>query len=316
MDVLLHLGAHRTGTTAFQTYLGANRARLAAAGIAVWLPRDLRGSPLEALSTRPGLRTAALVDLPLAWRLDAALDRLEGQGIRQLIVSEENLLGTMTCCHMAARPYPHAGARLRRLDGLFGGRIMRAALGLRDMAEWWSSTLAFRMPRGGPVPDAGLLARLAMQPRGWGAVLADIASALPGRPVAAWDFTWSAGHPKRALAALLGAAPPEGLVPTKKGRNASPGVADLRAALEARGAATLPPGLGDADGGRWMPFTDGARAVMATAHAAEIAALRQMPGIEFAGRPGATPGAGTWKEGQTHDRQDRSLAQPRREGAA
>ena len=224
----------------------------------------------------------------------------------------------MAGCHAAGCPYPQAGTRLRRLDGLFGGRIARVGLCLRDPAEWWTSTFAFRLPRGGPVPDAELLDRLAVQPRGWGAVLADIAAALPGRTVAAWDFDWSAGRPDRVLATLLGAEPPAGLVLTQTGRNASPSADALRAVLAGRGEAALPPGLsaGRADG-RWMPFTPQMRASLAAAHAAEIERLAEAaPGIEFAGRPGATPGAGTWKEGQTHDRQDRSLARPRREGTA
>lgn len=317
MDVVLHLGAHRTGTTAFQAFLSANRARLAAAGIAVWLPQDLRRGPLAALSARPGLPRAALADRRLEWRLDAALDRLAAQGARLLLVSEENLIGTMASCHAAERPYPEVRARLRRLDGLFGGRILRAGLGFRDPGDWWTSTLAFRLPRGGPVPEAGLLARLATQPRGWAAVLSDIAAALPGRRVATWDFGWTTGRPDRVLAALLGAEPPAGLVSTGQGRNAAPGVAELRRLLQARGMTALPPGLPATGDGRWQPFTDAARATMARCHAADLAALgRIVPDIEFTGSAGSTPGAGTWKEGPTHDRQDRSLAQPRREGAA
>lgn len=313
----MHLGAHRTGTTAFQAFLGANRARLAAAGIAVWLPEDLRRGPLAALSARPGLPRAALADRRLEWRLDTALDRLAGQGARLLLVSEENLIGTMAACQAAGLPYPEAGARLRRLDGLFGGRIRRVGLGLRDPAEWWTSTLAFRLPRGGPVPEAGLLARLAAQPRGWAAVLSDISAALPGRAVAAWDFGWAAGWPERVLAVLLGSVPPEGLVPTGWGRNAAPGVADLRRVLRARGVTAFPPGIPARGDGVWMPYTPAARAAMARRHAADLAALgRFAPDIEFAGGTGPKPGAGTWKEGPTHDRQDRSLAQSRREGTA
>lgn len=317
MDVYLHLGAHRTGTTAFQAFLGANRAQLAAAGVAVWLPEDLRRGPLAALSARPGLRRSVIEDRRLEWRLDAALDRLVAQGARRLVLSEENLIGTMASCHAAGLPYPEVWGRLRRLDGLFGGRVRRVALGCRDPAEWWASTLAFRLPRGGPVPDAGLLARLAAQPRGWAAVLADIAAALPGRPMAAWDFGWAAGRPDRVLVALLGAPAPAGLLATGQGRNAAPSVAALRGILRARGVTTLPPGIPERGDGPWMPFTREARAALAARHAAELAVLRRtLPALEFAGSTGETPGAPAWKEGPTHDRQDRSLARARREGAA
>jgi len=184
VDVILHIGAHRTGTTAFQAYLQANRARLAAEGTAIWLPADIRAGPLAGLMKRPGGRARALADLRLARRLNRALARLRDGGASRLILSEENLLGTMASCLSVGMPYGDAWGRMRRLDRLFGGRIRRVGLGLRAPAPWWASVLAFRLGRGGPVPDAALIGRLASQGRG---------SACGPRPGGAWPQR-GAGH--------------------------------------------------------------------------------------------------------------------------
>lgn len=329
MDLYLHLGAHRTGTTAFQAFLARNRAALAAAGWAIWLPADLRQGPLSGLAARPdGLAPAA--EAALARHVDRALAALAAQGFGRLILSEENLLGTMAGCQAAAAPYPQAWARVRRLDALFGGRIRRAGLGLRDRAGWWASTYAFRVPRGGPLPVPADLDRITAQPRGFAELAAEIAEALPGRRVAVWDLAALADRPDRVLAALTGLPPPPGLRPARHGRNAAPTLAALAAMLRARGVGTLPPGLAaglapgldPAAAARWMPFSPAQRAELDRRHAADLAWLGSDPpgiaftGIAFTGSAGPEPGAGAWKEGPKHDRQDRSLEGRRGQGTA
>ncbi len=42
MDIVLHVGSHRTGSTSFQHYLRSNRAHLMAQGTALWEPNMLR----------------------------------------------------------------------------------------------------------------------------------------------------------------------------------------------------------------------------------------------------------------------------------
>jgi len=285
VDVYLHLGAHRTGTTAFQAFLQANRARLAARGTALWLPADLRGGPLEALAARPGGRARALADLPLKRHLAQALARLEAAGHGRLIVSEENLLGTMAGCLAAAAPYPQAGARLARLGRLFSGRIVRVGIGLRGYDTWWASVMAFRLLRGGPVPDAALLDRLARSPRGWAEVLEEIRAALPGRPVACWRFEACVNRPQRVLARLTGEPAPAAMLPAGHGRNAAPCAARLAAHLADRGAPVLPPGLAAPAGDRWRPFSQGQAEALAARYEADLARLQgdRMAGLDCTG---------------------------------
>lgn len=312
MDVILHLGAHRTGTTAFQAFLATNRAALAAAGTAMWLPRDIRGGPLAGLLQHPRKRIRG-ADGRLERRVAAALERLRARGLQRLLLSDENLLGCMAGCLAAGAPYPEAWGRVRRLDALFGGRIALAGLAMRPPAGWWASVLAHRMTRRGPPPDPALIDRLAGQTRGWADITADLGGALPGRTVAVWEYDRLVDRPTRLLAALLQGDPPPDLIRTAHGRNASPGAAELARRI----AGTLPPGLVAGAPGRWMPFSARQQAALDARHRQDLITLGTgVPGIATFGAPGARPAARDRKEGQPDDRQDRRLARPRREGAA
>jgi hypothetical protein len=111
MDVVLHVGAHRTASTTFQKTLGANGAALAAGG------RGLLGSEMHAgrpvrRADRParGVWTAAR---RLGLRRVARRARgSERAGARILLVSEENALGSMRAALTGRRVLRDAGARV------------------------------------------------------------------------------------------------------------------------------------------------------------------------------------------------------------
>jgi len=55
MDILLHVGAHRTGTTSFQRYLADHADPIAAQGTCVWGPRQTRGGLFAGLFPASGM---------------------------------------------------------------------------------------------------------------------------------------------------------------------------------------------------------------------------------------------------------------------
>ena len=59
MDVILHLGAHRTATTAFQTALRLQARGLALQGMAVWTPHVTRAGLFAGILPGPGLSAPA-----------------------------------------------------------------------------------------------------------------------------------------------------------------------------------------------------------------------------------------------------------------
>ena len=59
MEIILHLGAHRTATTSFQHYMRANAAALAEQGLGVWGPDVTRDGILTGVIPLPGGESAA-----------------------------------------------------------------------------------------------------------------------------------------------------------------------------------------------------------------------------------------------------------------
>jgi len=54
MDVILHIGAHRTATTTFQKYMRSRSAEFAARGVAFWGPLRTRRGLFAGLLPEPG----------------------------------------------------------------------------------------------------------------------------------------------------------------------------------------------------------------------------------------------------------------------
>ncbi len=230
---MLHVGAHRTGTTTLQRVMCANRRRLLRQGIAFLGPEALRGA-------RPGQGGPAAGGAAGPHAVAAAADGL-------LIVSEENLLGTMP----ASRGI---GLAIRRPD------------------DWWASVIAHQAAQGRAVSLAQIAA-LSAGRRGWRDVIAELAAACPGVAVVVWRFDALIGDPAAQLGLLAGR--PVRLPPRARARheNRSLSATGMRArllALGAQGAAALVP-PGDT---RWMPFNAAQRQVMQASWAADLAWLR------------------------------------------
>ena len=297
MDVILHLGAHRTATTSLQAWMLQNEDALAQAGIAVWGPAQTRGGRFAGLMKRPEWVSAQ--DERLARQSAAALrfemDRLQEAGFRALVISEENLLGTMPHCLEYLTLYPDAGARLRRVVAALGPHLTGLALSVRRYDTWWASVLADQHGRGRHLPHlAG--DRLVAHPRGWKRLVQVIREAGAGRPVTVWPFETMVGRNAAQMRALLGGmALPAGLYDHGRAMNAAPA--------------------------RPSPFTLTERGAMAARYQDDLAWLATpRPGLTFIENEQALPGpartASAQEKGRFHDHEERGLGQARAEGAA
>jgi hypothetical protein len=203
MDVVLHVGAHRTASTTFQKTLGANGAALAAAGVAYWGPKYTRAGLFGGLIGRPGAVDSAARATGLR-RVARCAREVERAGARVLIVSEENALGSMRAALTGQGFYNDAGARVAALAEAFGDHPVRIGMAIRAQAEWWRSVDAFGAGRIGimrrvPLDD------LAEEPRAWRDVIGDVAAR--AGPVAVWSHEAMADRPDAVLARLTGKAP-------------------------------------------------------------------------------------------------------------
>lgn len=271
MDIVLHLGAHRTGTTTLQEYLRRHRPGLAARGVLPLLPAALRGPDLRGLVQRNGAGPARAA-------LSAIISAAREGGAAVLLVSEENLCGNLRGLLRDGQLYPGLAARLSRLAPALGAGPRRIGLALRPQAAWWGSVLAFAVSRGLHLPDGGEGARLAAARRGWADVVADVAAAFPGAEIVVWSFGTHLAHPRLLAEGLAGVAglPPCG--PSAR-NNAAPDAAALRRMLTAAGlgeAARHLPAVG-----RWQPFTPAQAQAFAARDADDMARIGGMAAVRL-----------------------------------
>jgi len=285
MQIVLHLGAHRTATTTLQRILGDSHVALQQAGLAHWEPKRLRAGLFDGLyGGGPALPLRQ--DGRAARRIALQLEQTAQAGATLLFVSEENMLGTMRLVTQAQRLYPDAGARVARFAEGFGGHDLTLGLSIRCYDAYWASVLGWHMRRGGPLPLPALCDRLVTQPRRWRHVIADLAQALPEAQVLVWTHESMADLPAELIAILTGCR----LVLHGADRWCNPAapLAVLRAYLDDIGA---DPGLARGAGGRFMPFDSHQRAAMRAQYAEDLAWLAAGGGglAEYIDGAGARP---------------------------
>ncbi|MGR3571699.1 hypothetical protein [Brevirhabdus sp.] len=316
MQVILHLGAHRTGTTSFQGYLRDNRAALAAAGVAHWGPDRTRSGLFQGLIRRRDRVTPDIAALGArsCGLIRMELDRLAQSGVRQLIVSEENMIGALRHTLTAQRLYPDAGARLHRFAAAFADHPTRVVMAIRGYAAWWGSALAYAIPVGHPAPGLSQLDRLVDQPRRWRDVLSEVAQVFAQSPLDVWAFEALIAQPARQLGIALGRHSSLPGATAGAWHHRSPCADDLRRVLRDRGeeVARIPPGTD-----RWQPFAPPHLEALDAAYRQDLDWLRQgAEGIvryhDMHVRPQAQdafapPTAPVYRKGQTRDTSQRGM---------
>lgn len=250
MEIILHLGAHRTATTSFQHYMRANAVTLAARGVGYWGPDVTRDGILTGVIPVPGGESARRQMDRARGRIALRLAQARKAGLRRIVVSDENMIGAARRNLRQGRLYDSAGERMARFAHAFDGRISRVAVSIRGQDAWWSSALAYGVARGHRLPEAGNLDRLVTVNRHWREVIRDIACALPGVDLLVLPHEPHAARPEERLRHMTGLdETPRRAARVWLGR--APDLSALRWAVAARGgdAALLPEGEG-----RWQPF--------------------------------------------------------------
>lgn len=270
MDIILHLGAHRTASTSFQFYLRENADVLTASGIGFWGPWRTRDGLLTGVVPVPGRGPAARQFQRAQGRIALQLEKARARGLKHLIVSDENMLGACRRNLRFRRLYAAAGERAARFGDAFGGQVTRVVLCPRSQDTYWASALAFSVGRGHRVPETDDLDRLVTANRHWRDVVTDIACALPGVEFLVMPYECFGGRPEVKLARATGlAAPPRHHA--REWTNRAPSLRQLRKILNDRGAdpACLPEG-----DGRWHPFNRDQTMALREAYADDMYWLR------------------------------------------
>lgn len=298
LETVFHLGAHRTGTTALQNFLARRRGELGQAGLAFWGPAEMRAahhSKVAGAYLRLGPAAWPVIEAHKA-RLGATLEVLHQEGCTRLIISEENIIGSMPGNLADCALYPRAGARLAAHAALFPAAPVHLFIALREYAGYWASAHGFsRLQRPTAPLDTG---RLLAAPRGWVEVVADLRAALPTARLTIWRHDQRGGL-RRALAGLLGAELAATLGQPGRGINRALTAPAMAAYEEARAHAGQPEGaqkralrqqLAKMEGPAYQPFSPEEVATLRARFERDWARLAAgaVPGVELAAAPPAS----------------------------
>ncbi|MGR3759814.1 hypothetical protein ACUXV3_06715 [Roseobacteraceae bacterium NS-SX3] len=308
MKVCLHIGAHRCATTAFQEYMRQNAIALDAAGIGFWGPQRTRKGLFHGILPGAAEVTGRDLEKRAAGRLRLHLASSREAGVEQLVISDENLMGSLRENLRLASLYCGVGERMARFAQAFGGAVSDVVVNLRSPENYWASAIAAAAARGHQLPGTAQLERLAASPRSWRDVLTDIACAMPGVRIRVLPYEAFGGRPEAQLEALTGLAAPR--AHARLHLNASPRLDELRSQLPAAAAARLPRGEG-----RWQPFAEAQTAALREAYADDLmwlaagadglATLARDPDKQAAGQ---NPPRIELTRGRPNDHQDRRMA--------
>jgi len=269
MDIILHVGAHRTGSTSFQHYLRGNRAHLMADSTAIWEPHMLRKGLMDGLFAKARMQNGRNLQRRAMGRVRMHAAQAARAGAARLLVSEENMIGAPRACLRAATLYPAMGERMARLDAAFEGQITRVVMSVRAQDLWWSSVAAYGVGRGHTMPEPARLDAVAQSPRTWRDVITDMACALPGAQIIILPFEQFAGRADAVLSHATRRAAPYSYA--SGWLNRSPDAQMLRDRLAEGGVPqdALPDHLAQGDG-RWNPFTSTQAAQLREAYADDM----------------------------------------------
>jgi hypothetical protein len=272
-EIAIHLGAHRTGTTALQQYLNKQKAALESRGVLVICPPLTRSGMLDGLIANPARLTGK----------DISNGRSSVQSLHELFVatrsagnrlllSEENILGTMENNLQHGAMYPDLEKRLVRFGDAFE-EVDTFYISVRNLVDWWSSCLAFLIKQGTSPPDAGKIAEIASSNRTWREVIQSIMRVFPRKRMVIRDFGLSLGNQARQLAMVTGWI--EEFSETEKlGRsNPSNSTESLRRILhergDAEGAERLPNSV------EYLPFSDSQAGELQARYEADVEWLKK-----------------------------------------
>lgn len=311
MDVILHIGAHRTAAASFQHYLQSSGKRLEQVGVGVWATAHTRGAQAADHSV---MDPAALPDDQFAAarnRVNENLDRAAARGIAHLVISDQNVIATPDKLLRDGRLYSGIGERMARYTETFGGRLTRIVFSIRSQDSFWTSVVAQAVAQSHPVPTAEDLSRLAHHPRSWRDVITDLACAVSDVDIQVQPFEVFGSLPEYSLAAMTDASN----LPVTHARdwlNRAPSCLELRENLKKRGE---DPDLVPEGDGRWHPFDRDQSRMMREAYADDLFWLRagadglaKLIDVTEPMKAGKNPPVGDTTRGQTDGKDDQRLA--------
>ena len=301
MELVLHLGAHRTGSTAIAEAFRLSGDAVKDMGVTLRRPNRLRKIPhfqdvgrLTLAAQGGDAEARAKLDSVAVW-LAKDLRQSEKAGRSVMLYSEENILGFMEDNLARGTLYHDLPARLAAYAPLLPAYPARIGIGLRSYDSLWLSSYAYILMHRNQPGFMTLRDRMVENRRGWVDVLTEIRAAWPGAELVVWRQEDLSGILRDVVARLGGISDPSGLTLPEGPVNPSISTSDIP--LVHRLRRTERGMYGDAlldrlaswtgDRGDAFPgFAAADRAAMQARYADDLARLHQM-GIDIM-QPGST----------------------------
>lgn len=249
-EVVLHLGAHRTGTTSLQRFLKAHEEILNAESVQLFCPPDSRKRPLQ-------------------------LGLLHNE---RVLISEENLIGTMEDCLRHAELYPRIRQHLDQHAALFE-KVDIVYFSIRDLADWWVSTISFCVNRNQKLPNAETLEKIAQSMRSWTDVLNEIRRSFSGARIIVREFEWKKDNPKQQVSKLTKWSIWNDTTGIKEIHNSRPATntiaMNLMERLDFESLEKLHRNI------EFQPFNESQIATLRDVYTKDLAAIRKLEGVEL-----------------------------------
>lgn len=214
MEIVLHLGAHKTASTYIQRRLVRSRGRLSEQGIELHTPRTLRDAIIAARERR----------FPLMPRLEARarrevigqiVDTAASRGTKRLILSEEQFIGSL---RQLVQRHTFYGDVIQQLAPVLAAIEMRPVtvlLAVRNQADFLVSAYGQLLRGWKYLPfDEDLKAAFLGMHISWADLVDDVAALLPaGSRVRVWQFEQFGQIEKHVVEQFVGTDAAPGIKP-------------------------------------------------------------------------------------------------------
>lgn len=231
--IVLHVGAHRTGTTLFQEYL---RQRSEAAQHLGIFFRGIKVTREELL--RDVIYRDYPKPSPSTSDTTAALREHLSCKNRRVLVSDENIIGTMENNFLKGALYPNPVEHISRISTLLPS-FDTLYISVRTYSDWWMSAFAHLVENDHIVFHRGTFDEVFENKRGWFEVVQEIGEAYPMAKIIVREFGYQTDNPKRQLREVTGWRDLSEKPNVRKRANPSLEAPDLERRLRERGLLLL-----------------------------------------------------------------------------
>jgi hypothetical protein len=314
MDVILHLGAHRTGSTPFQTYVRRSHSELSSSKLGYWGPQRTRQGPFVGIVPSPSVTFPEKGLARAVGRVRLQMARTAQSGVRKFLVSDESMTETVRHNLRKRALYSAIGERMAHFAQAFDGRLNRVIFNIRSHCLFWASSIVCGVVRGHRVLPPKSIENIANAKLTWRDVIADSPCAVPDTEIRVLHFERYQGTPDQMLAKCL-----DKVAPINTGDewlNQAPNLFALR---------TIPAECGEIErlcavksqerAQCWVPFDQTQNAQLREAYADDMHRLISgADGLEILTKDtdhsgtGNIPQFGPFDGGQRHDKQKRHVA--------